>query len=144
MKKLAFVLPFSVMFCLSTAFLPGKGSGPYQNTLQMIMERGKKVYAEQCLVCHMADGTGVPGMNPPLLKTKFVLGDKKILVQLVLKGMKGEVDIDGNTYHNVMAPHSELSDQQIADVLTFIRNSFGNKAKNITAAEVKQIRVNTK
>ena len=83
-------------------------------------------------------------MNPPLLKTKFVLGDKITLVQLVLKGMSGEVDIEGNIYHNVMAPHAELTDQQIADVLTYVRNSFGNKAKAITPPEVKSIRANTK
>ena len=54
--------------------------------LQASMERGKKVYAEQCLACHQADGGGVSDMNPPLIKTKWVLGDKTTLVQIVLKG----------------------------------------------------------
>lgn len=108
------------------------------------MERGKQVYLEQCLACHQVDATGVQGMNPPLVKTKWVLGDKTTLVQLVLKGMTGEVEINGDTYHNVMAPHSDLTDQQIADVLTYIRNNFGNKASAITAAEVKAIRAKTK
>jgi mono/diheme cytochrome c family protein len=108
------------------------------------IERGNKVYYAQCLSCHQADGGGVHNMNPPLVKTKWVLGDKTALVQVVLKGMTGEVEIDGRTYHNVMAPHSELSDQDIADVLTYVRNSFGNKAKAITAAEVKVIRAKTK
>ena len=112
--------------------------------MQASMDRGKQVYLEQCLACHQADAGGVQGMNPPLVKTKWVLGDKTTLVQVVLKGMTGEVDIDGETYHNVMAPHSDLTDQQIADVLTYVRNNFGNKASVVTAAEVKAIRAKTK
>jgi mono/diheme cytochrome c family protein len=105
--------------------------------------RGKDVYLQQCLACHQADGLGVQSMNPPLVKTKFVLGDKTALVRIVLKGMQG-VDIDDESYHNVMAPHTDLTDQQIADVLTYVRNSFGNKATAVTAAEVKAIRAKTK
>jgi len=114
-----------------------------KNGMAASAERGKQVYLEQCLACHQADALGVPNMNPPLVKTKWVLGDKTTLVQLVLKGMTGEVEINGETYHNVMAPHSELTDQQIADVLTYVRNNFGNKASAVTAAEVKAIRAKT-
>ena len=118
---------------------PGKGAA-----LKASMDRGQQVYLEQCLACHQADAMGVQNMNPPLVKTKWVLGDKTTLVQIVLKGMTGEVEINGETYHNVMAPHSDLTDQQIADVLTYVRNNFGNKASAITAAEVKAIRAKTK
>jgi mono/diheme cytochrome c family protein len=114
-----------------------------KNTLSASMARGKQVYQLQCLACHQVDAGGVQGMTPPLTQTKWVLGDKTALVQIVLTGMKG-VEIDGDSYHSVMAPHSELTDQQIADVLTFVRNSFGNKAKAITATEVKAIRAKTK
>ena len=112
--------------------------------MQASMNRGKQVYLEQCLACHQADAGGVQNMNPPLVKTKWILGDKTTLVQVVLKGMTGEVDIEGETYHNVMAPHNDLTDQQIADVLTYVRNNFGNKASAVTAAEVKMIRAKTK
>jgi mono/diheme cytochrome c family protein len=123
--------------------------GPAQKTqngvgLKASIERGKKVYAEQCLSCHQVDALGVSGMTPPLVKTKWVLGDKTTLVRIVLKGLTGEIEIDGDTYHNVMAPHSELTNRQIADVLTYVRNSFGNKAKAITPAEVAAIRAKTK
>ncbi len=107
--------------------------------LQASITRGKQVYLEQCLACHQADALGVQGMNPPLVKTKFVLGDKATLVKIVLNGLQG-VQVDGEDYHGVMAPHPDLTDEQIADVLTYVRNSFGNKAKAITAAEVKAIR----
>jgi mono/diheme cytochrome c family protein len=108
------------------------------------MAAGKKVYDTYCLVCHQQDGSGVPKMNPPLTKTTYVLGDKTKLVQVILKGMKEEVEINGEFYENVMAAHDYLTDQEIADVTTYIRNSFTNKASIITAAEVKSIRAKTK
>jgi mono/diheme cytochrome c family protein len=120
------------------------GNAPVQTGLAASVARGKQVYLAQCLACHQVDAAGVQGMNPPLIKTKFVLGDKPTLVKIVLNGMTGAVDINGDTYHNVMAPHSEMTDQQIADVLTYVRNSFGNKASAVTAAQVKAIRAANK
>jgi len=132
----------SVLLMSQTAKPPAKTQA--KNGLAASMERGKKVYAEQCLACHQVDGGGVSNMNPPLIKTKWVLGDKTTLIQIVLKGMNSGVEIDGDVYHNVMAAHSFLTDQQIADVLTYVRNSFGNKARAITPAEVKAVRASTK
>lgn len=105
------------------------------------MQRGKKVYNQYCLACHQADGGGVPRMNPPLQKTDYVAGDKKRLINIVLKGLNDPIEINGEEYVNPMASHAHLNDQQIADVLTYIRNNFGNKASAVTAAEVKALRV---
>jgi mono/diheme cytochrome c family protein len=104
------------------------------------IDRGKKVFETYCLPCHQADAKGVPGMNPPLVKTKWVLGDKKVLVNIILKGLDKEIDINGDTYNNVMPAQSSLTDQEIADVLTYVRNSFGNKASAVSMAEVKKQR----
>lgn len=112
--------------------------------LKASVERGQTVYAKYCLSCHMADGGGVPYMNPPLIKTKWVLGGKTVLIHQVLKGSNGTVEIDGDTFRNTMPPQPQLTDQQIADVLTYVRNSFGNKASRVTAAEVKAVRAKTK
>ncbi|MBS1599180.1 MAG: cytochrome c [Bacteroidetes bacterium] len=115
------------------------------SNIKLSIERGKKVYAEQCLVCHQADGLGVSHMNPPLSKTKWVLGDKKDLIKIVLKGLNTEIEIDGDTYRNVMPPHEAvMNDQQVADVLTYIRNNFGNKASRVTETDVKGVRANAK
>jgi mono/diheme cytochrome c family protein len=140
-NNLVFLMAGS-LFVLATVLMSQtkKPAAPAQGGIQASMDRGKQVYLEQCLACHQADAGGVQGMNPPLVKTKWVLGDKATLVKLVLNGMTGDLEVNGDTYHNVMAPHSDLTDQQIADVLTYVRNSFGNKAKPITAAEVKAIR----
>jgi mono/diheme cytochrome c family protein len=104
------------------------------------MARGKIIYTSICLSCHMAGGTGVPHLNPPLINTTYVLGDKAKLIKIVLNGFNEDVEINGQTYSNTMTPHSDLKDQQIADVLTYVRKSFGNKASAISAVEVKKVR----
>ena len=122
-----------------------KPAAASSSAVKLSIERGKKIYADQCLVCHQANGLGVQNMNPPLSKTKWVLGDKNQLIKIVLKGMNTEVEINGDVYHNVMPPHeTTMTDQQIADVLTYVRNNFGNKAKAITEADVKTVRAKTK
>ena len=115
-------------------------SHPPQSALGASIKRGKAVYTQYCLPCHQVDGGGVPNLNPPLMKTKWVLGNKKELINVVLKGMTGEIEIDGETYHNNMPAHAFLTDQQVADVLTYVRNSFTNKASAVTVAEVKAVR----
>jgi mono/diheme cytochrome c family protein len=120
------------------------GSLTRQGGLTASINRGKEVYTSYCLACHQADGSGVPRLNPPLIKTKWVLGDKNELIKVVLKGMSGEIEVDGDTYHNAMPPHDFLSDQQVADVLTYVRNSFTNKAGAIKPAEVKAVRTKIK
>jgi mono/diheme cytochrome c family protein len=111
---------------------------------KVMMQRGKKVYDTYCLTCHQADGAGVPRMNPPLIKTTYVLGDKKRLINIILKGFNESVEINGDYYDNPMPAQPQLNDQQIADVLTYVRNSFSNKASLITVAEVKAERTKIK
>lgn len=106
-----------------------------------LMLNGKKVYDMYCQACHQADGNGVPRLNPPLAGTVYVTGSKTRLIDIVLNGLTDPIEINGEEYNNPMAAHSFLTDQQIADVLTYIRNSFGNKAGVITSAEVKKQRV---
>jgi len=114
------------------------------SSLKTSIARGQIVYSKICLTCHQVDGSGVPNMNPPLIRTKWTLGSKTVLIQQVLKGSSGKVEIDGDTFSNTMPPLKTLTDQQIADVLTYVRNSFGNKASAVTVAEVKAIRAKTK
>ncbi|CAN5471965.1 hypothetical protein BH09BAC6_BH09BAC6_26420 [soil metagenome] len=102
--------------------------------------RGKLVYAKQCLSCHQVDGAGVPRLNPPLINTTYVLGDKATIIKIVMNGFKEDVEINGQYYSNVMPPHDTMNDQEIADVLTYVRKSFGNKAGAVTVADVKKTR----
>jgi mono/diheme cytochrome c family protein len=136
MKKV-FVVGISLLIvvCMAVQTKPAQTGG-----MKASMERGKKIYATYCLSCHQVDGSGVPRLNPPLIKTNWVLGDKKRLINVILKGMDEPIEINGEEYDNVMAPHGFLKDEEVADVLTYIRNSFGNKASVITPAEVKTVR----
>ena len=101
---------------------------------------GKKVYDSVCLVCHMADGSGVPGMHPPIIESDFVNGEADTLIGIVLHGIKGKLEVKGEVYNSIMPPQANLTDQQIADVLTFVRSNFGNSAGPITPEEVQKVR----
>jgi mono/diheme cytochrome c family protein len=103
--------------------------------------RGKTVYLQRCMVCHQADGGGVPKLNAPLDGSSAVNGsDVSKLIKYIVKGFADRVEIDGELYSNAMPAAADLTDQQIADVLTFIRNSWTNKAGPVTTLQVKQIR----
>jgi glucose/arabinose dehydrogenase/mono/diheme cytochrome c family protein len=104
------------------------------------LTEGKQVYDMYCLACHMSNGKGAPGMNPPLVDTDYVLGDKERLIKIILNGLSDPIEIKGEIYQNIMAPHAFLTDKQIADVLTFIRKSWGNEASVITPDEVASVR----
>jgi mono/diheme cytochrome c family protein len=104
------------------------------------ISRGKIVYTNVCLPCHMADGGGVPNMNPPLINTTYIVGNKAALIKIVLHGFNENVEINGKTYSNIMGAHDDLSDRQIADVLTYVRHSFSNKASAVKTAEVSEAR----
>ena len=111
---------------------------------QATMNNGKKVYNINCLGCHMEDATGVPGLNPPLVNSQILLHDKAKTIRIVLKGSDELKDDPDREYKNTMAALSHLSDQEIADVLTFTRNSYGNKGSKITAKDVKNERTKLK
>lgn len=132
MKKVTLITAVLVLICFALI--------SWQTQQDEVMARGKKVYNLYCLSCHAADGSGMEDLNPPLIKTKGVTGDKKKLIGVILKGMNLHEPINGKVYTNTMAPLDYLTDQQISDVLTYVRKSFGNKASAVTPAEVKLVR----
>jgi mono/diheme cytochrome c family protein len=145
MKKGIFIFIFIIVILPDLLYAQAKKTATAgKSAVQASLNRGKIVYEANCLMCHQADGSGVPNMNPPIVKTKWVLGSKTTLIQMLLKGSSGKVEIDGDTFHNTMPAQPQFTDQQIADVLTYVRNSFGNKASAVTPAEVKAVRAKTK
>jgi mono/diheme cytochrome c family protein len=109
-------------------------------------KEGKKVYEQYCLSCHQADGEGVPPrLIPPLAQASYVTGNKTQLIQWVLQGTPQEKQlINGTYYSDNMPPQDFLTNQQIAAVLTYIRNSFGNKASAVFPSEVEKVRATLK
>lgn len=140
MAKVAFnIMKIILTFfaCLTISFSTAQSKKP--DTKPASKPAGQLVYEQNCLTCHQANGSGVPNLNPPLRETDWVLGDKTRLINVLLKGLQGQ-EIEGDVYDNAMPAHDFLTDVQIADVLTYIRNSFGNKASAITSDEVKIVR----
>jgi mono/diheme cytochrome c family protein len=105
---------------------------------------GRKMYVKYCLSCHQADGGGVMNMNPPLTGTAYVQGDKNKLIKLVLSGFNEGVEINGQSYTNAMPSFSYLKDKEVADVLTYVRTHFTNKAAAIKPADVTAVRATLK
>ncbi|WP_461138001.1 c-type cytochrome [Spirosoma pomorum] len=131
-------MKFNLSFLASLFLLSAQAQTP-SPAAKTAKSPGQLVYEQHCLTCHQVNGSGVPNLNPPLRGTDWVTGDKNRLINVLLKGLRDQ-EIDGEPYDNVMPAHDFLTDQQLADVLTYIRSSFGNKASAITADEVKQQR----
>jgi mono/diheme cytochrome c family protein len=134
----AVVLVVGVLFSLSAC--TKKGSAESESSVpDEVMTSGEIVYKQYCLTCHLANGGGAPPMNPPLIKTSFVLGDEKTLIGIVLNGMSNTA-VDGERYRNAMPGFPQLTDKQVADVLTYVRSSFGNEGTGISETLVTEIR----
>ena len=118
--------------------------------LQQQMDAGKEVYMKaaagggMCFTCHQPNGEGMAGQFPPLAGSDWVLGDKERLIKISMYGLMGEIEVNGVKYNNVMAPPGippgSLTDDQIANVLTYIRNDWGNSASAVSAEEVAAVR----
>jgi mono/diheme cytochrome c family protein len=98
---------------------------------------GAKVYSTNCVTCHQAQGQGVPGTFPPLAKSSIVTGDPAKVIKIVKDGLSGKIQVNGQTYNGMMpAWKGNLSDGDIAAVITYIRSAWGNQASAVTPAQV--------
>ncbi len=102
--------------------------------------RGQQVYMQTCFVCHQPNGNGVPEQIPPLAKSDLLMKDKAGAIRGVLQGRNGELTVNGKKYNGIMIPFPQLTDDQVADVLTFVRNAWGNSGDATTPKEVHEIR----
>jgi mono/diheme cytochrome c family protein len=102
--------------------------------------RGKVVYEQYCLGCHQASGRGVPNMTPPLVASEWLSGDPDRLIRVVLAGLAGPLEDDGEEYDAVMGAQAYLSDQEVADVLTYVRGRFAPGTAVVTPEEVARVR----
>lgn len=110
-----------------------------------LFSKGKEVYSKEgyCVTCHQADGNGLTASGfPPLSGTEWVTGDQVRLIKVILKGLMGPIEVNGKQYEGAvpMTPFEGLSDQEVAAVATYIRNSFGNTASPIQPSVVKEVR----
>lgn len=103
------------------------------------MEKGKRVYMQTCFACHQPTGLGLPGVFPPLAKSDYLMADKDRSIRGIVKGLSGPVTVNGKPFNGVMPPVA-LNDEQVANVLTYVRNSWGNTGDPVSVDEVRRAR----
>lgn len=105
-------------------------------TLDEKLKAGKEIYGRTCFACHQSEGQGIPSAFPPLAKSDYLNADTKRAINAVLHGLTGEITVNGKKYNSVMTSQN-LTDDEIANVLTYVYNNWGNNKTNVTTAMVK-------
>jgi nitrite reductase (NO-forming) len=130
-----------MVVCGLLVFVFGAVAFVQPNNMAKSIANGKNVYTNNCMNCHMEDGKGLESAFPPIAKSDFLKRPTKDLINIVLKGQSGEIKVNGVLYNGIMPAQDYLSDEEIADVLNYINNSWGNKnLKPILPSQVKQLR----
>ena len=101
---------------------------------------GQLVYNANCVACHQASGKGLPGVFPPLDGSEWVNGDERVLANIVLHGVTGEISVMGQTYKGAMPPFGQLGDAELAAVLSHVRNAWSNKSAPLKAELIEKER----
>jgi mono/diheme cytochrome c family protein len=135
---------FFAAFSLAATSIAQEAAASFD--LNASIERGKGVYMQTCLACHQMTGLGLPGAFPPLAGTDYTAGDSRRMVAMLLKGVQGPLKVKDVTYNSVMLPVDTQfpilkDDAKMADVVNYVRNSFGNKdEKGVTPEFVTKVR----
>lgn len=132
---------FCGIFVLLASSCTSNQSSSDEKPTNEILLKGKALYQTNCAACHQGNGAGIPGTHPPLAQTGWVLGSKEKLINVVLKGLQDRIRVHGEVYDGVMPAQPHLKDDEVAAILTYIRNSFGNEASVIQTQEVEKVRV---
>ena len=110
-----------------------------EKSLAEKMKLGKQVYGRSCLACHQVNGEGILNIFPPLAKSDYLNADIDRAIDIVINGKMGEMIVNGQSYNNIM-PKQSISDEELANVLTYILNSWGNKKVNVSTSQVQKVR----
>jgi nitrite reductase (NO-forming) len=105
---------------------------------------GEMLFKGTCSVCHQPNGSGLPNVFPPLAKSDYLMANKQRSIEVVLQGLSGPVTVNGKQYNSVMPPMSQLRDDEVANILTYVRNAWGNQGDQVTAPEVTATRAKIK
>jgi mono/diheme cytochrome c family protein len=138
--KFKFLFLFLILF-VSLSFTNNYNKKPSKEN---VLFDGKEIYETYCIACHQADGKGQIGVNPPLVGSDWVIGDKSRLIKTVLQGLTEPIEINGVKYQNAMPAFDYIEDAELATLLTFVRNKFGGMTDSVNVAEVKLVRESLK
>ena len=130
----------AINVALGTDVFPGH-SRPHEQIQTGVLDLdGESIFNNTCRTCHQADGNGLPGQYPPLAGSPWLNQDPETPVRILLLGITGPIDVEGHSFNGTMPSQSQMTDEQIANVLTHVRSSFGNESAAIEPALVAQIR----
>jgi nitrite reductase (NO-forming) len=113
-------------------------------TTDQQIKAGEVLFKGTCSTCHQDTGMGLPDVFPPLAGSDYLLADSKRAIGVVLNGLAGPVTVNGKTYTSVMPPMSQLNDDEVANILTYALNTWGNKGGVVTSKQVQAVRATTK
>ncbi|TXD93320.1 cytochrome c [Gillisia hiemivivida] len=112
---------------------------PVQKKVSESFKRGEEVFSNFCVTCHLPSGKGIPGNFPPLAGSDWLTDKRTESLRAIKYGLSGPIVVNGENYNNVMAAQG-LSDQEVADVMNYISNSWGNTSKKeVTVEDVKAL-----
>jgi nitrite reductase (NO-forming) len=109
-------------------------------TVEEQVKAGQALFAGTCSTCHQANGEGMPGVFPPLAGSDFIKADPKRVPTIITHGLSGPVTVNGKDYDSVMPPMSQLTDDEVANIATYVLNSWGNPGGRVTKDEAAAIR----
>ena len=112
-------------------------------TKDIQIAKGKKVFMQTCFVCHQMNGEGIANQIPPLAKSDYLMADTERAIRIVLQGQTGEIEVNGKKYNGTMLPLNNLTDEEVSNVLTYVRNSFGNTGEAVQPEAVRRVRSET-
>ncbi len=138
--KLAFTGIISFGLVMILVLLSWSPIEPNQEGSKSV-QRGKKIYASNCAVCHMANGMGIAKVFPPLAQSDYLMEDISRAGETIRNGLKGKISVNEASYTGMMSGFS-FSDQELADVVNYITNSWGNKAEEVDATWASKIKKN--
>lgn len=120
--------------------MPGEApEAPVASSLSERMELGKQVYTRTCFACHQLEGQGIASAFPPLAKSDYLNDDVNRAIEIILKGKTGEITVNGKKYNSIMTSQI-LTDEEVANVLTYVYNSWGNNKSEVTPKMVSKVR----
>ena len=130
----------SFLLSLFISFLFISTSNSQTNALKSSIARGQEIYTDFCVSCHLPNGKGVEHVYPPLANSDYLKKNREASIKAIKFGLQGSITVNGKKYNSVMTPLG-LSDDEIADVMNYISNTWGNKNdKIVTKAEVSKVK----
>ena len=110
-----------------------------EKSLEEKISSGKSLYNKTCFACHQANGQGIPNAFPPLAKSDYLNDDEKRAIGVVINGKSGEITVNGTKYNSIMTKQN-LTDEEVADVLTYVYSTWGNNKTNVKTSTVQEVR----